>query len=970
MNVLTLLGAADLRDSTGHAIPAVIVQPKRLALLAFLTLNGSGRFHQRDTLMALLWPDLDAERARNGLNKSVHFLRAALGDRALVSRGERELGLDGDLISCDATRFEEAATARRYTEAMALYQADLLPGFFLSGAPEFERWLEDTRSRLRRLAVTSALALAGEARAGGAAEVAIRWARRATELAPNEEPAIRELVQALALAGDRAGAIRTFEEWSQALRRELDVSPSTETLALVESLKRVSQPTVAPLESWSVPAVHPSPERSVAVAAPVRTSARLRLIMLAGLALPIILAMVWATRTAPASHAGVPGPPPLVVLPFQTAGDTAVRSLGDGMVDLLSAALRGPAGQRTVDPRLAVNAWKRVAGRAEDLEGDSLTVRLSRQLGAAYLVTGSVVGLGADLSLSATLRRSDDGSVVANGRVSGPLDSLMPLVDQLAAQLLLEHMVGGKTDAPRRARPPLEAVRAYLDGRAAHRRGDYHAALIAYGMALDADSSFSEAAMEGMLAASVLPDDAMLSRTRRLAWRNQADLGAVDRLVLRALAGPEYPLPPSGAERLVRLDSAVTLSPDRSDLWFMLGDVLYHEGPALRIPDARTRSAAAFERALALDPEDEAPLEHLVDLAATAGNRPLARRLGERYLALHGTSERAPYIRWRVAAVLEDEVQLQVILSGLDSMAPASLIRIAGVSQLDGIRLDDGDAATSAYLRRAATLSERRNGSYGAQIQALVAARNRGRLREADRIFQSLYRESDTRARWPSAHITTAMMVGGSMAAADSEARALVGWLDSVAATPAPRYLGRAEQGCIAGHWLLRRGDIPGAVHVASALAGAVRDTTTARSEYQSRLCREALETALAAAQHEASAMARLDRLDSLAAARIPAGSYSPLINLEIARLREAAGDPAAALRAVRRRPYHWSATGVFGLSMYLYEEGRLAEQTGDTAGAIAAYRHYLALRSQPDPEAQAEADSAKQAMVRLRPGR
>jgi hypothetical protein len=39
----------------------------------------------------------------------------------------------------------------------------------------------------------------------------------------------------------------------------------------------------------------------------------------------------------------------------------------------------------------------------------------------------------------------------------------------------------------------------------------------------------------------------------------------------------------------------------------------------------------------------------------------------------------------------------------------------------------------------------------------------------------------------------------------------------------------------------------------------------------------------------------------------------------------------------------------------YLREEGRLAALTGDRAGAIRAYRHYLALRGDAEPALQPE---------------
>ena len=927
----TLLGAPDLRDADGNVIPAVVVQPKRLALLTYLALGGTGRFHQRDTLLALFWPDLDSEHARNGLNKSVHFLRSALGEDTLLSRGERELGLNSARINCDTLRFEAAATAGRHAEALGLYRGDLLPGFFLTGAPDFERWLEDTRARLRRLAVTSALALAAEARAAEAFESAIRWARRAGELAPTDEPVIRELVQALAKAGDRVGAVRAFEDWALQLEREVGVQSSAET-----------------------------------VSPGARSSRLLRLAILTGLTLPIVLAMVWTKVLRLGSIGEAPRPPTILVLPFHTAGDTALGYLGDGMVDLLAATLSGPGGLRTVDPYAAVSAWNRRSSDASpDRLGDSMPLHLSRDLNATYVVTGSVVGHGATVSIDATIRRASDGRVSGIGRTSGPVDSLMHLVDDIAAQLLIRQVVGEAAASHRSGGIPLQSVRAYLEGRAAYRRGEYRAAVTAYGRALDADSSFGQAALDDMLAASVLPDAAAYVRARKLAWEHQSDLSPVDRMLLRAMAGPDFPSPISGADRLLRLDSATTLAPVRPDLWFMLGDVLYHEGPALGTPDARTRSAAAFGRALALDPDYEAPLEHLVDLAATDGDQTKVRSFGARYLALHGASERADYVRWRVAVALADQAALRRIRGSFETMTLESLSRIAGVSQLDGVEVGHGNAAISAYLRRAASLAERRDYWLGAQYQKLAMTRNRGRWDETGQILESLYRE-DTRRPTPSAHVSAAMLLDAPAAVADSESAALILSLDSAAATPPLHVDDRQEHFCIAAHWRLSKGDTGTADHVASVLSEALTHPATARAGIQPVLCLAGLKAAIAAIRHQTGARALLDRFDSLAAARIPAGSYRPLANLEIARLREAAGDPAGALRAVRRRPYHWIPDGLLGLSTYLFQEGRLAMRTGDVQGARAAFRHYLALRDNPDPELRAEADSAQAALSRL----
>src|SRR5918999_474411 len=88
---LHLLGSVDLHDETGQELRAVLAQPKRLALLAYLAAASPAGSHRRDTLLGLFWPELDQDHARNALSKAVHFLRRSLGEPAIESRTADEL---------------------------------------------------------------------------------------------------------------------------------------------------------------------------------------------------------------------------------------------------------------------------------------------------------------------------------------------------------------------------------------------------------------------------------------------------------------------------------------------------------------------------------------------------------------------------------------------------------------------------------------------------------------------------------------------------------------------------------------------------------------------------------------------------------------------------------------------------------------------------------------------------------------
>ncbi|HEX7121538.1 MAG TPA: hypothetical protein VF178_04140, partial [Gemmatimonadaceae bacterium] len=173
-----VLGGVELHDSTGRPLQSVLVQPKRLALLAWLASASPRGFHRRDTILALFWPELDEERARAALNQAVYHLRRSLGRDAILSRGNDELGVNPAHLWCDVVAFDEAMQDGDAGAALALYRGDLLTGFFLPDAPDWERWLEDERARLRERASAGAWTLAEAAAAAGAATEAATWGRQ------------------------------------------------------------------------------------------------------------------------------------------------------------------------------------------------------------------------------------------------------------------------------------------------------------------------------------------------------------------------------------------------------------------------------------------------------------------------------------------------------------------------------------------------------------------------------------------------------------------------------------------------------------------------------------------------------------------------------------------------------------------------------------------------------------------------
>ncbi len=234
---LSILGAVDIRGPDDREFHTVLAQPKRLALLAYLAAATPRAFHSRDTLLGLLWPDLDGEHARAALRQALYVLRGSLGDSVLVTCGDGVIGLDHARLWCDVTAFDRAMAGGNRAEALSLYGGELLTGFHVSGALEFERWLSGERARLAACAVTAASALADYDQRRGDLVGALEWARRLLVLDPNDERAVRRVVTLLDQLGDRIAALRVYREFARRIAADYAMAPAPETEALISAIR-------------------------------------------------------------------------------------------------------------------------------------------------------------------------------------------------------------------------------------------------------------------------------------------------------------------------------------------------------------------------------------------------------------------------------------------------------------------------------------------------------------------------------------------------------------------------------------------------------------------------------------------------------------------------------------------------------------------------------------------------------------
>jgi hypothetical protein len=673
------------------------------------------------------------------------------------------------------------------------------------------------------------------------------------------------------------------------------------------------------------------------------------------LAIALPLAAFWLRGTTTQVPTAALDPGAVAILPFRIGGaDPEIAYLREGMVDLLAGMFPGDRGPRAVDPRSVLTSWRRaVEDETQDL-GPSAARRLAAGLGAGRVLLGEVASAPGQLALNASLLDVATGKTVSSAVASGPPDSLIAVVERLAVQLEARRAGEREDRLAALTGTPIAAVRAYLAGKEAYRRGEYRRAYDELEHAIALDSTFAAAALALLEAYVFASGDAPVARTAALAWSLRDRLSARDRTMLEALTGPT-PVHATGpatwftGHLLEARQRAALAVPDRPEAWLMLGDAFFHWGRLHGIESWRERADAALGRALELDSTFAAPLFHRVEIAVERGDTAQIRSRRDLYLANDSTGEQAEFVRWRTAIALGGTPEIGS-RPELEHVPLETLVRMLTAIRTDVVALDDAPHIESALAARLARGGEGlvyAGVTWGPLMSFLL---DRGRPGEAVKYVE----------RWPAgpaarAHVLNALYWDGDPRAAARAARELEWQARQELETDDPTARGLSSL-CVWEQWRLAHGD--------ASTASRAMERLNATGYPGDRLCALMLGAMLAIdADGPAQAAAAQELEAYLLRTGVLGGPAQEHANLLLAHLHEARGDTEAALAAVRRRGRHpWGGY----LSSYLREEARLAAQIGDLGGAVRAYRHYLALRSDPEPRLRAEAADVARELARL----
>jgi DNA-binding SARP family transcriptional activator len=278
----------------------------------------------RRALAALLWPDSGDEQARQSLRQLLSNFRRSAPARVqdVIYFDDAAVRLEPACITIDRDRLIQIgadASIADLEQAAASYRGDFGKGAEI-GENEFDRWLQDERSRTREIAIGLFDRLVRVLADAGQHQDALTFANRLIEIEPLREESHRLVIAEEAIVSGRASAMLRYENFRILLRDELGVRPEPATMSLIEDLRNASGTQGTPAREPGVP-----PSSASGASYRYRFIAAL---LVAAAAVSVAGWMVWRHYDAPTHFVGEDaGRVSVVITPFEGAdGGDVLRS--------------------------------------------------------------------------------------------------------------------------------------------------------------------------------------------------------------------------------------------------------------------------------------------------------------------------------------------------------------------------------------------------------------------------------------------------------------------------------------------------------------------------------------------------------------------------------------------------------------------------------------------------------------------
>lgn len=453
---LSLLGPFALTGTDGRPIE---ISSKKNRLLLAMVASSPRRRMSRDALSGLLWASYGDEQARSSLRQALAVLRRELygKDGVLLAGTDGAVALHPSDVAVDADRFlrdVEIGTRASLERALSLWRGPFLEDVSVA-EPEIEQWLRERREYFDNLYIAAmdrmVTLLDGVAR--------INMALRLVQADTLREGSHRRVMEALLASGEKAQALRHYENMRKLMRDELGVEPSPETQSLRDRIAATGNAVTTSASARDAKSSPAPAHTSEAATAPprVKTTARLVPAVAAAVVALAVLIGAWI-YVRPGAEMTIA--PAIAILPFESlSGRIEDQRIATGLtIDTISDLSR--YADFSVMAKDTTDAYM---GKAVDIRA------LGKDLAVSHVLKGTYQRDGEHIRVTAQLIDAATGETLWADRYDRLVEDIFAIQSDVAGHIAnslagREGQVGESMLAWARRKPPadLGAYELYL----------------------------------------------------------------------------------------------------------------------------------------------------------------------------------------------------------------------------------------------------------------------------------------------------------------------------------------------------------------------------------------------------------------------------------------------------------------------------------------------------------------------------
>ena len=210
MITVRAIGAAEVRIGRKRITQSTEMV---LAVAVYLCVRAGDRM-TRDEVVDVFWPGSDLAKGRHSLRQMLYKLRLK---GFTLDEDDESLQIDRERVDCDATRALDESWPETAEPWMIEDSGEFLPVVTRTISPQFQEWLDSTRSRLASQYRRAALRQVAQARREGRWADLERWGRVVLRTDPLNEEATLARAESAAMAGSKAMALEILDQYVEEL---------------------------------------------------------------------------------------------------------------------------------------------------------------------------------------------------------------------------------------------------------------------------------------------------------------------------------------------------------------------------------------------------------------------------------------------------------------------------------------------------------------------------------------------------------------------------------------------------------------------------------------------------------------------------------------------------------------------------------------------------------------------------------